>query len=261
MNSGTFNFTEKLAEQYRPRKIEEFVGLPAIKRTLRNFVKRPRLVPLLFLGPSGRGKTRMAEVLCEELRGEMHQVSSGQCDLDKIDGLSHMCQYVPMRPALFHFVLINEGDSITQAAQKAMLSKMDSSEPWPDTVIVVTANRTTEFEPRFLSRFSILKFDDDGMEKELPKFLETIARKEGLKGRRDFAKIAESTNYNVRDALMKLELELMGADYLTEKVVPITSQVHMHSCPTHGEWEHKGTQCDLSYKAPCRACEKKRRQR
>jgi DNA polymerase III gamma/tau subunit len=55
-------------EKYRPRKIDDFVGLPGIKTALKTFLRSPAGgTGFAFIGPPGIGKTAMALVMAEEL--------------------------------------------------------------------------------------------------------------------------------------------------------------------------------------------------
>jgi DNA polymerase III gamma/tau subunit len=70
MTTPSFAFPQSLAEKYRPKAIAEFIGLEKPKRILSKFAAQPYPSAWLFVGPSGVGKTRMAQALCEQIRGE-----------------------------------------------------------------------------------------------------------------------------------------------------------------------------------------------
>lgn len=217
MKQSAMNFPELMTERYRPHRVDDFVGLPKVKAVVKAFLRAPRPCGWLFLGPSGRGKTAMALAICESMKAELHHVPSKECDIEKIRELSQTCFYVPMNGMnSFHIIVIDETDKATKDAQMALLSKLDGAAPLPRTIFIFTANDTTLLEPRFLSRLMILNFDAEGMPEELPRYLQNLAKREGLKYKLDFEKIARDTNFNVRDAMTKLELEIMGAGYLKD---------------------------------------------
>ena len=70
MSAPSFAFPQSLAEKYRPKGIADFVGLEKPKRILVKFAVQPYPSAWLFVGPSGVGKTSMAQALCAQIRGE-----------------------------------------------------------------------------------------------------------------------------------------------------------------------------------------------
>jgi replication-associated recombination protein RarA len=124
----TFDFPVRLSEKYRPRRIAEFVGLERPKRIASKFVARPYDCSFLFCGPPGVGMTTMAQAMAKEMNAEFHHVGSQKLALDELERICRVCAYVPMEGKGFHFVLIDEVDSASRAAQLALLSKLDSTE-------------------------------------------------------------------------------------------------------------------------------------
>src|SRR6202790_881943 len=151
MKTPAFVFPVRLSEKYRPRKVTEFVGLPKAKRVLARFVANPYPCSFLFFGPPGVGKTSIAQAMAEEMGAEFHHLGSQKCNLENLEQICRMCQYVPLTGGM-HFVLIDEVDSASKAAQLALLSKLDSTDAPKETVFVFTCNSTDGLEPRFLSR-------------------------------------------------------------------------------------------------------------
>jgi replication-associated recombination protein RarA len=161
----------------------------------------------------------MGLVMSRTLGAELHHIPSQSCDLETIEHTCRLCWNAPFnfqtgKSSAWHFVQIDEADRATPAAQLALLSKTDATAFPPQTIFVFTANDTERLEPRFLSRCRILNFDAEGLNTNLPKYLQTIARNEGCKDNLSFDQLARDVNYNVRDALNRLEIELLGAGYL-----------------------------------------------
>jgi hypothetical protein len=69
----------------------------------------------------------MALAMAEEMGAEFHHLGSQKCNLENLEEVCRMCQYVPLTGG-FHFVLIDEVDSASKAAQLALLSKLDSTD-------------------------------------------------------------------------------------------------------------------------------------
>lgn len=101
---------------------------------------------------------------------------------------------------------------MSNAAQLALLSKLDSTDPAPQTIWIFTANDTSRLEKRFLSRCRVLEFSSYGMRSDLAGLLARIWEAEtGKPGTLDFERIAKDSTNNVRDALQTLEIELLAA--------------------------------------------------
>ena len=92
------------------------------------------------------------------------------------------CWYAPMTPGGFHVVLADESDQMTDAAQLALLSKLDSTDPAPNTIWIFTANDTERLERRFLSRCKVLEFSSYGLAGEIASYLDKVWHAEGGNG-------------------------------------------------------------------------------
>ncbi len=210
MTTPTFAFPVRLSEKYRPRKVAEFVGLCKAKRVLAKFAARPYACSFLFFGPPGVGKTSMAMAMAAEMGAEFHHLGSQKCNLENLEEICRICQYVPLTGG-FHFVLIDEVDSASRAAQLALLSKLDSTDAPKGTVFVFTCNSTEGLEPRFLSRCLPIDFSSYGMAAEIAEYLDRVWHAEGGNGNGpDFARLSKECRNNVRDCLGRLEVELMA---------------------------------------------------
>jgi replication factor C small subunit len=202
-------FPQPLSEKYRPQTIGEFIGLEKPRKVMSAFAKRPSACAWLFTGPSGVGKSSLALALAKELRADFHHIPSQRCTAESINDTVRLCWYVPIN-GTFHLVLVDEADRMTPAAQLALLSKLDSTDPPPNTVFVFTCNGTKGLEDRFLSRCRVLEFSSYGMRDALAQFLARVWALEtnGAQGP-DFQRIAKESTNNVRDALNTLEVELL----------------------------------------------------
>ena len=63
----------------------------------------------------------MAMALAEMLPAELHHIPSQECNLDNIERVRRICQYVPMAGHRMHLVLVDEADRMTDAAQVSLL--------------------------------------------------------------------------------------------------------------------------------------------
>jgi replication-associated recombination protein RarA len=213
-----FDFPVSLTEKYRPHALDQFVGLDKVKRIAANLIAHPRSSAWLFLGPSGTGKTSMGLAIAELLPAELHLIPSQECNLANIDRVRQTCQYVPRmrdsgQPCNWHLVLADEIDQLTPAAQISLLSKLDSTNFFPNTIFIGTCNATDRLEPRFLSRFHVVEFSSYGIAGQVAELLADVWRKNVAADvpAPNFARIVKDSSNNVREALMRLETEIMAA--------------------------------------------------
>ena len=204
-------FPQSLAEKYRPRAIAEFIGLEKPKKILGKFAAKPYPSAWLFVGPPGVGKTSMSLALASQIGAELHHLPSGKCNAQSIEETVRLCHYMPMILGGLHFVLVDEADGMTNPAQLALLSKLDATAFPPNTVFIFTCNGTEGLEPRFLSRCRTVEFSSYGMASEIAPFLDRVWHSEGGNGNGpDFERLAKEARNNVRDCLMRLEVELLA---------------------------------------------------
>lgn len=210
------DFPVPLSEKYRPRHIADFIGLEKEKRVLTAFRRRPMDSAFLFVGPPGIGKTTMALALAAEIGAELHHIPSQKANLENVDDCIRQCWYVAANGG-FHLVLVDEADAMSNAAQLALLSKLDATARPPKTIFVFTCNDTARLEKRFLSRCMVLEFSSYGMRAELAAFLAKVWDLEvGHSSdmpdakKPDFERVAKESTNNIRDALMQIEIELLA---------------------------------------------------
>ena len=213
MSTPTFDFPVRLSEKYRPRRISEFVGLERPKRIASKFVTRPYDQSFLFYGPPGVGKTTMAQAMAEEMNAEFHHIGSQKLTIEELERVCRICAYVPMEGKGFHFVLVDEIDSGSKAAQLALLSRLDSTEAPKRTIWVFTSNSIENLEPRLISRCIQVEFSSYGLSNETAAHLAKVWERENgsVENAPDFLRICKNVRNNVRDALQNLESELLAA--------------------------------------------------
>lgn len=211
-SQSNLDFPQPLTERYRPRTIEQFIGLDKPKKLAANIAKQP-MGNWLFVGPSGTGKTTLAMAIAEMIPAEMHHIPSQECNLQTLERVCRTCQYVPMSGCKVHLILVDEADQMSMAAQLFLLSKLDGTAPLPNTIWIFTCNDTERFEPRFMSRVRKVEFSSYGIAASAAELLARIWNENSPAGATtpNFARIVKESNNNVRESLMRLETELMLA--------------------------------------------------
>jgi putative ATPase len=205
--SLTLQFPKSLTDEFRPHQIADFVGLEKPKKILNRLAEQPRECALLFLGSPGTGKTTMAQAFAKQLGAELHHIGSTECKIESLQELTRICQYVPLTGG-WHVNLVDEADVMSDAAQKYLLSRLDSAAPCPKTIWIFTCNSTDRLEERFQSRCLRLDFNSYGAASGIAELLARIWQsKAGDTEAPNFKKLACG---NVRESLQRLEVELLA---------------------------------------------------
>jgi len=202
-------FPVSLAEKYRPQTLADFVGLEKQKKIFGKLATNPRPCALLFQGAPGTGKISIAYAFAAEIRAEVHHIGSQECKVERLQELVRTCQYVPLSGG-YHVIIVDEADVMSDAAQKYLLSKLDSSEPVPHTVWIFTCNAVDRLEERFLSRcIKLPDFNSYGAGEAIADLLAKVWQAEA--GTADAPNFRKMACGNVRESLMRLETELLMA--------------------------------------------------
>ena len=194
-----------LVEKYCPTKVSEFIGAQDAKDAAIELLKDPNSAAFLFVGSSGTGKTSFALAFASELGAQLHHVPSQSCTVDTVKALRSKLNFRPMFGG-FHFVLVDEADEMSMAAQLAWLSIIDGTNRPENTVIVFTCNETERFKTRFTSRCECIKFSTQGIAKETSDLLAHIWESEVAGSEPpNFARIVKEANNNIRESLQQLQ--------------------------------------------------------
>lgn len=210
----------QLTEKYRPKRIRDFAGLARAKAIMSRVVAQPQSGAYLLTGASGTGKSAMALAVANELGAQVTHVPSGQCNLETVKRICDDCHYTSMFNASpWKVLIIDEADQMTTAAQLAFLSRLDSTNPIPNAIVLFTSNSTAKLEDRFLSRCKVIEFDGAVDAKEFGDLLYSIWFDEAPTHATApmMHKIIADAGCNVRRALNEIELELMMVPALAKR--------------------------------------------
>jgi replication factor C small subunit len=174
-------------EKYRPKNLEEVVGLNDIVESLRAFLRNPKTMPhLLFAGVPGTGKTTLALVIAHELFGQNWRTftlelnASDERGIDTVrDRIKDFSRYgrsgfgnVP-----FALIILDECDQMTGPAQTALRRIMETSSRTSRFILI--CNQSSKIIEPIQSRCAIFRFSR--LDKQAMKeHLQSIAKKENV---------------------------------------------------------------------------------
>jgi replication-associated recombination protein RarA len=156
--------TMRLAEAYRPTRLEEIVGQPHVVRPLSAFLAEPYPEAILLRGGTGVGKTSCARILADALVdpwfGE-YKESGAKFDARKVDeyfGPGSPFKY--KLPENRFFVLrIEEFERLPSVAENMMKDLLEEAIQRWKLVVIATSNDTSRLETALLHRFKVFDFD------------------------------------------------------------------------------------------------------
>ena len=215
-------------EKYRPKKLNEIVGLKHIVDSIQAFLKNPKTMPhLLLAGIPGTGKTTIALCIARELFGENWKTFTLELNAsdergintvrDRIKGFSRYSR-ASFGNVPFALIVLDESDQMTRPAQTALRRIMETSSRTSRFILI--CNYSNKIIEPIQSRCAIFRFSKLN-EKAMVEHIKNIAEKEKLLLSAKVAeKIIEYSNGDLRYAINALQtVAAYGEGEITEKTV------------------------------------------
>jgi DNA polymerase III gamma/tau subunit len=203
---------QQLTDRYRPSSLADLVGNEPAIRVLKALSARPFPSAWLLEGPSGVGKTSAALIIGAQLAHncmDLVQYNGADITAQVAETIADAARAMPWNGGC-RVIIIDEADQMTERAQIAFLSILEHL--GSKTIILMTSNEKSDFEPRFLSRLKVIHFTSQGLADAGAAHLVRIAAENGLElDAKEAKKRMQAVKNNIRAALQALELDILVA--------------------------------------------------
>ena len=146
-------------EKYRPRKIEDTILPPSLKKTFAELVSTGQLPNMLFTGTAGLGKTTVARALCNELGLDYLYVNgSEEGNIETLRGKIRQFASTVSLQGGYKVVILDEADYLnpqsTQPALRGFIEEFANN-----CRFILTANFKNRIIEPLHSRCSVYEFN------------------------------------------------------------------------------------------------------
>ena len=230
--------TRPLADRLRPERIEDVVGQKHIigeNKILSVMAKTGKFSNLIFYGPSGTGKTTVANILAKASQKTLYKLNATTASVSDVREVCMQSEGLANPNGILLYL-----DEIQNFNKKQQQSLLEYTENGKITLIAsTTENPYFYVYNAVLSRSTVFEFksiDSSEIEKALLRGIELI--KEDFNGNEIIADekflrhIAEMSNGDVRKALNILEVALMYVVPDENLRIALTPEVAEH-CTQH----------------------------
>lgn len=215
-------------EKYRPRVLDDVVGNTAVIERLRALAAEGNIPNLILTGPPGCGKTTSLLALCHQLLGdkekdaviELNASDDRGIDVVRKNIKEFAKRHVALPEGRHKVVLLDESDSMTDAAQQAMRRIMENYTK--TTRFVFACNQSEKVIEPIQSRCAIVRFSRVE-ENEIAARLMKICELEGFKPESEgIATLARLADGDMRTAINGLQSTYVRYGLVTQENVLAT---------------------------------------
>jgi replication factor C small subunit len=217
-------------EKYRPKTLDEVVGLKDVVESLKAFMRNPKTMPHLMLaGIPGTGKTTIALAIAHTLYGAnwrnftLELNASDERGIDTVrERIKDFSRYSrgSFGEVPFSLIILDECDQMTGPAQTALRRIMETSSRTSRFILI--CNQSSKIIEPIQSRCAIFRFsrlDKQAMKEQL----QCIAKKENITLQPEAAeRIVDYSEGDLRHAINALQTaSAYKPDCVDEKTVSL----------------------------------------
>ena len=203
-----------LYQKYRPQSLSELVGQNKIINRLQHIMGRDSFDrgAFWFEGPSGTGKTTLAQIIAKKLVGndiDIIEYNGAAINKGAMSDIERDIRFYPMGGG-WKVYIINESHNMTDAAVQGLLTLLEDL-PSKRLVIFTTHMNIDDLYGRhsepFVSRCMVFKFSSQGLCQLFAERAKQIAKAEGLDGlpMARYIRLVQSCKNNMRQVLQRIE--------------------------------------------------------
>ena len=154
------------AEKYRPKTVDEAILPSSIKESFRGMVKSRAIPHLILHGGPGIGKTTVARAMLDQIEADVMKVNASSQLGRGIDSTTEIEQFASTKSfgGGRKYVILDEADSLTRAAQRSLRAMMDQFEK--NCGFILACNYVTDLIEPLHSRCTKIAFSIGKDEKQ-----------------------------------------------------------------------------------------------
>ena len=215
-----------LADRIRPEKLEDFVGqkhLIAPDKLLYKLIKSGNISNMIFYGPSGTGKTTMANIAAKMCNKRLYKLNATNASVSDIKSIINDIGAIGSENGILLY--LDEIQNFNKKQQQSLLEVIENGS--------VTLIASTTENPYFyvynaiLSRSSVFEFkplDKDDVEKAVKRGVKILEKELNIKikfKKEAMSAIAQTCGGDVRKSLNTLELCVNAANLTADGSITI----------------------------------------